>query len=834
MIRIEVIIPLALEGLFSYAVPEQLIGATPDFGTGCRVVVPFGGKRYYTGVVFSIDRDAEATTCKEVEQILDAVPILPAETLRQWEWMAYYYACPMGSILRDALPSGLLPESKTMLSLVENFVAEEALSEGEMYLLDTLGEKGTMTAEQLERIIGRRLTRPLLRLIELGAIRTEEALQPRYRPKLARYLRLSPEYQTDEGALSSLIEGLARAPQQAELLMTFLHELESTGQDYSGTLHRTALLEAVPKGDASLRALIEKGVLQQVLEPVSRLKQAQNLSSEFLAIADVTPLTHPVTLYYGRTAEDKEAYVLGQIAATLERGGQVLYLTPSVHSVPSAMGFMQRLAEVAGTNYYPYHTLIGEAVRVETFLRLAQLETPALVVGTRSAIYVPLSRLSLVIIDEEQEYLYKQQLVAPRYHARDVALWRAHQAGAKVLLATLTPSAEVLFHALRGKYQLLRPEESSLLSSPASQFVLPSIEAIDFKRLRQIREVEWGHTLTSYLLDEIRSTIARGKKVLLLQNRRGYAPYVTCDACQTRLLCPHCDVSLTYHRTRAALLCHYCGYVTALPEACPTCGATEVMTNVGQKPALRQVGYGIERVEEELKERLPAYEVLRIDSDTFSSQKKRMELLEQIESGSAEILLGTQLIRNQPIWEGIGLIAVVQLDAVLGVPDFRSEERAYQLLYQLRLRSRAPEKDCPRYLIQTNSTEQTFIQSLRTGDYDAFISDVLAEREATNFPPFTRLTHLWLRGKDERLLASVSLVLSQYLKALLPQERVTDPQIPSVARLEGYYLRQIVIRRPFQQPYREERAAFAAALQQLRLALPESKRLQIYFDVDPL
>ena len=821
MIRIEVIIPLALEGLFSYAVPEQLIGAMPDFGAGCRVVVPFGGKRYYTGVVFSIDREAEATTCKEVEQVLDAAPILPAAMLRQWEWMAYYYACPMGSILRDALPSGLLPESKTMLSLVENFVAEEALSKAEMYLLDTLGEKGTMTAEQLERIIGRRLTRPLLLLIELGAIRTEEALQPRYRPKLARYLRLAPEYQTDEGALSSLVEGLARAPRQAELLMAFLHEIEATGQDYSGTLHRTALLEAVPKGDTSLRALIEKGILQQVLEPVSRLKQLQGEGSELPSIAEVAPLTYPVTLYYGRTAEDKEAYILGQIAATLERGGQVLYLTPSVHSVPSAAGFMQRLAEVAGTNYYPYHTLIGEALRVETFLRLAQLETPALVVGTRSAIYVPLSRLSLVIIDEEQEYLYKQQLVAPRYHARDVALWRAHQAGAKVLLATLTPSAEVLFHALRGKYQLLRPEESSLLSSPASQFVLPSIEAIDLKRLRQIREVEWGHTLTSYLIDEIRSTIARGKKVLLLQNRRGYAPYVTCDACQTRLLC-------------AALLCHYCGYVIALPEACPTCGATEVMTKVGQKPALRQVGYGIERVEEELKERLPAYEVLRIDSDTFSSQKKRMELLEQIESGSAEILLGTQLIRNQPIWEGIGLIAVVQLDAVLGVPDFRSEERAYQLLYQLRLRSRAPEKDCPRYLIQTNSMEQTFIQSLRTGDYDAFISDVLTEREATNFPPFTRLTHLWLRGKDERLLASASLVLSQYLKALLPQERVTSPQIPSVARLEGYYLRQIVIRRPFQQSYREERAAFASALQQLRLALPESKRLQIYFDVDPL
>ena len=833
MIRVEVIIPLALDGLFSYAVPEALISEAPGFSVGCRVVVPFGGKRYYTGVVFSMDKEAEISAYKEVEQILDATPIIPEATLKQWEWMAYYYACPLGSILRDALPSGLLPESKTMLSLVEGFEAEGTLPPAELLILDTLAEKGAMTTEQLERLVGRRLTRPLLHLIELGAVHTEEALQPRYRPKLARYLRLAPEYQEDEGALSTLFDGLNRAPRQAELLMAFLEALQETGQDHSGALHRSVLLEAVPKSEAQLRALIEKGILEQVLEPVSRLRAVEPSSRES-SIADVEPLTHPVTLYYGHTAEDKERYILGQIIATLARGGQVLYLTSSVHSVPSAAGFMQRLAEIAGANYYPYHSLIGEAVRVETYLRLSKLDSPALVVGTRSAIYVPLPRLSLVIIDEEQEYLYKQQLVAPRYHARDVALWRAHQSGAQVLLTSLTPSAEVLFHALRGKYQLLRPESFPAKTSSQSQQVLPTIELIDLKRLRQLREVEWGHTLTPYLLEEIRSTIARGKKVLLLQNRRGYAPYVTCDACQTRLLCPNCDVSLTYHRTRAALLCHYCGYTAALPEACPSCGAIEVTTKSGLRPALRQVGYGIERVEEELKETLPAYEVLRIDSDTFSSQKKRMELLEQIESGSAEILLGTQLIRNQPIWEGIGLIAVVQLDAVLGVPDFRSEERAYQLLHQLRLRSRAPREDCPRYLIQTSSTEQAFIKALQVGDYEAFINEVLVEREATNFPPFTRLTHLWLRGKDERLLASAALVLSQYLKGLLPGERVTDPQIPDLARLEGYYQRQIVIRRPFQQSYREERAAFASALQQLRLSMPESKRLQIYFDVDPL
>lgn len=832
MLRVEVIIPLALEGLFSYLVPEELLREAPDFGVGCRVVVPFGGKRYYTGMVFSLWEDEEGGSYKQVEQILDARPILSTETLRLWQWMAYYYCCPIGSVLRDALPSGLLPESKTMLLINPEFETTEPLSEVELSILDHLtAQRGkAVSTERLEHLLGRRLTRPLLHLISLGAVLPDEQLQPRYRPKVARYLRLTESYRRDDEALASVFDTLGRAPRQEELLTAFIQGLERTGQTLEGSLHRSMLLDTLPQGDAPLRSLIAKGILEQIEAPQSRLGE-HTLEPELQELPEVAPLTHPVTLYYTEEASAKEAYILAQIARTLAEGGQVLYLTPSVHSVPSAFGFLQRLAALAPGCYYPYHSLISEAVRVETYMRLSELTSPALVVGTRSAIYLPLPRLRLVIIDEEQEYLYKQQLVAPRYHARDVALWRAHEAGAQVLLASLTPSAEVLFHALRGKYHLLRPERTS---SSLEEALFPSIETIHLRRLRSLREVAWQHTLTPYLIERIKDTVTRGKKVLLLQNRRGYAPYVHCDACQQRILCPNCDVSLTYHRSRQALLCHYCGHVEPLPEACPHCGATEVTTKQGMKPALRQVGYGIERVEEELGEQLPSLEVLRIDSDTLASRKKQLELLERIESGSAEILLGTQLIRNQPIWEDLGLIAVVQLDAVLGVPDFRSQERAYQLLHQLRLRTRGTKESLPTFLLQTNDPETPFVKALREGDYDAFMSEILAEREATSFPPFTRLTHLWLRGKDERLLSSASLVLARYLQALLPGERVTDPQTPHVGRIEGYYLRQIVIRRPFRQSYREEREAFVSAVHQLRLSVPESTRLQIYYDVDPL
>lgn len=832
MIYVEVIVPLPLQATYSYAVSAELLSGHPGLTAGYRVVVPFGRKRYYTGIVRSVV-DGSTEGMKQVEQILDDRPLVTEQAMQLWEWVAYYYMAPLGSVMRAALPAGLILESKTVVTLVEDFEAQEALSQLDTEILDTLSAQPTksLLVQQLESKLGRHLARPLLRLLAAGAVTAGEVIQQKYRPRQIKHLQLAGTYSQSPEAADQAYLLLSRSVRQSELLTHFFDLLEKRQLPLSASLPRAEVLAGIPGGDAALRGLMSKGILTQIEVQRSRL-DSLGLSPEPAGSAErADQLTAPVTLYYGREVAAKEEFLLGQVRRTLDEGGQVLFLTPSVHSVPSALGFLRRLAAVSGGSYRPYHTLVNEAIRVETYLQLRDLTEPVVVVGTKGAVFLPLPRLKLIVIDEEQEYLYKEQQSAPYYHARDVALWRAYQQGAQVLLASLTPSAESLFNAGRGKYAFIHPEERH-----SEELVLPPLESIDLDGLRAAREMPYGYTISPYLYEQIRATRERGEKVLLLQNRRGYAPYVKCQNCGERITCPNCDVSLTYHRGQDLLLCRYCGHSEPLPTRCPSCGAEEVVSKRGEKaPALRQIGYGIERVEEELKKSLPDYSVLRIDTETLSSQRRRLELLQQIEEGEADILLGTQLIKSQPIWENVGLVAVVQLDAVLGFPDFRSEERAYQLLYQLRLRLGQPQgKALPQFLIQVGGAEKPFISELRRGDYEDFLHGVLALREATHFPPFTRVTYLWLKARDERLLSAVAFALARYLQGLLPREAVSDAVTPAIGRIDSMYIRQIVLRRPFTTPYQQERAAVSSALAQLRLAYPDSSKVSISIDVDPL
>ena len=831
MLLAEVIIPLAVEGTYSYEVPEALRVNFPELAPGCRVVVPFGTKRYYTGVVRSLVEEGEPRKVKSVEQILDARPLVSAEVLGLWDWLSYYYVCPLGSVLRVALPSGLLPESKTTLSLNPNFSSDAPLTATEVQVLDTLSSLGgrAVLVDRLEKLLGRRLTNPILHLVALGAVITEEELQHSYRPRLVRYLSLEQRLQEDETALSEVYAGLTRAPRQAMVLESFLRLLEESGQSYSGSLHRSLLLEHLPQSTAPLRALIDKGILKEVLAPKSRLEMRED-EEITQSLPSVPPLEKPVSLYWAKTIRAKEEYLLAQVKQTLQAGGQVLFLTPTVNPTPSSFSFLSRLMRLSAGQTYTYHSLLSEALRVETFTRLSSFTEPALVIGTRAAVFLPLPRLSLVVLDEEQEYLYKQQINQPLYHARDVALWRANQCGAKVLLASTTPSAEVVFHALRGKYALIRDEREDVTSTVS----LPRLTPIDLKGLRRSKDMPYGYALSPYIYDRMKAVLEEGKAVLLLQNRRGYAPYLLCNACNARILCPHCDVSLSYHQARGMLLCHYCGYTESLPEACPHCGATEVETKRGRIPALRQVGYGVERVEEEVQRLFPEQSVVRIDSDSLASRKKQLELQARLESEGADILVGTQLIKGQSVWGEVGLIGVVQLDAVLGYPDFRSYERAFQLLTQLRLRGAEQKGGKPEFLIQTNDAENTFLSVLEEGDYEAFIRKTLSDREALHYPPFCRMTYIYLKGKDARLLGLVGLHLVRYLRALLPSEQVSEALSPEVGRVDGKYIQRILVRRPLGTSYREERVAFRASLAQLHTTLPESRRVTILFDVDPL
>ena len=836
MYQAELIIPLAVEGSYSYLVSDELLASYPQLAPGCRVIVPFGAKRYYTAVILRLqplaEEEAGGQRLRPIEQVLDAQPLVPADQLRQWQWMSYYYCCPMGSVLRVALPSALLPESKTMLLLNEDFVAATPLSELECRLLDLLSAAARpLSIQQLELQLGRRLTQPILHLLSLGALTTEEQLQTKYKPRLERYLRLAEPYRQDEGLLAEAYDALRRAPRQAQLLERFLELHQQAGSSLEEPLHRALLLEHLPQGNAPLKALVDKGILELLELPKSRLRQQLHAEDEApMTPTNVPPLTAPVTLYWGTSRQGTEDFIVAQTQQALAAGQQVLILSAAAGSIGPHFGLQQRLERLLPDAYYPYHSLLSEALRVETYQRLTSLEEPAVALGTRSAIFLPLPRLGLIIVDEEHEYLYKQQLTAPRYHARDVALWRAHELGAKVLLTSETPSAEVLFHALRGKYQLLRPKPEA---APAP---LPQLGVIDLSGLRRSHDMPYGSMISPPLYAEIQRQLTLGRPVLLVQNRRGYAPYILCDSCGSRILCPNCDVSLTYHRARHALLCHYCGHSEALPECCPSCGTDSITTRRGEtRPALRQVGYGIERVEEELQRLFPERQILRIDSDTLSSRRRQLEIQQQLERGDVDILIGTQLIKGQDVWRDLGLVAVIQLDAILGYPDFRSEERAFQLLYQLRLRTaQGAHAEPTDFLLQTSSPDSPFLAELRSDDYERFIRKTLVERQELHYPPFWRITYVQLRARDAELLARVGLILHQSLRALLPQGEVSEALVPSVGRVEGFYQRQITVRRPFGCSYSEERVAFTTARAHLYSSYPESRRVQITYDVDPL
>lgn len=828
----ELILPLAVAGTYSYALTEELGSAYPELAPGCRVVVPFGAKRYYTALILSIAPIApgQGKRLKPIEQILDERPLIPEQQLKQWQWMSSYYCCPLGSVLRVALPSALLPESKTMLLLNPDFEASEALPSLAYAILDALHTTARpLDVQQLEQQLGRRLTQPLLQLLSLGAITTEEQLQSKYKPRMERYLRLAEPYRSDEALLSEAYAKLGRAPKQAQLLERFLELIEAEASQEPGIVHRSQLLEYLPQSNAPLKALIDKGLLEQLELATSRLTPSLEPREVLPEVAPAKPLEQPVSLYWGTSRAASEDFIIAQVQRTLSEGKQVLLLSPSTAASSLRFGLQQRLERLFPGLCYPYHSLLSEARRVETYRRLSEWMEPALVFGTRTAIFLPLPRLGLIIVDEEHEYLYKQQLLAPRYHARDVALWRGHQQGAQVLLCSETPSAEVLFHALRGKYALIRPQ--TVVDQPP----LPVLQLIDLAGLRRSHDMPYGSLISPPLYTRLQQALAEGRPVLLLQNRRGYAPYLLCDQCGERVLCPNCDVSLTYHRARHALLCHYCGHSAELPERCPHCGAHELADKRGElRPALRQVGYGIERVEEELRALFPDKVLLRIDSDTLSSRKRQAEIQQQLDSGRVDILLGTQLIKSQAVWEDLALVAIIQLDALLGFPDFRSEERAFQLLYQLRLRAAAGAQQPTDFYLQTASPEHPFVQDLRGDDYERFIMQTLQARQELRYPPFWRMSYIWLRAKDPDLLARVGLLLSQYLKGLLPGELVSDALVPEIGRVEGFYQRRIVVRRPYRVGPSAERAAYEASQAQLLQVYPEASRVQIYFDIDPL
>lgn len=833
----EVILPLDLDERYHYRISPAL-QARGEQLVGCRAIVSFGPKRFYTGIICSVQStlpsNLQYNKIKILEEVLDDTPLISRKMLEQWAWVADYYMCSMGAVLRTAVPHGLLPESTTVIYANSDFEAHTRLTDIEVELLDELHKTTDkeLTLSTLQSRLGRaNLSKICSHLISLGAIYSDEAMRTSYKPRTQKFLGLSPEWHNRERH-QELLLSLKRAPKQQALMVELLEQLEEVGLDSFLPKREVMVLRGATQ--AIVSGLISKGHLIESVGQMSRLTNTTALPASLEdKLPDVAPLDKPITLLYSHGVGIKEDMLLAYIDQTLHRGEQVLLLTPSAYGIPSATIWLQRLEIVSRGALYHYHTMVSESIRVEVYNRLAHSNESCLVLGNRSALFLPLSRLGLIIVDEEHEYMYKQQHTAPRFHARDLAVWLAHHIGVKILLASETPSAEVLFNTLRGKYDIIHTPHPPTSNTEAKSH----IEVIDLEAERKKRSMRFGQSITPRLQEAIDKRLQAHKRSLLLHNRKGYAPYILCDACGERIRCINCDVSLNYFQSLHRLSCSYCGFTRPLPSSCPSCGANEVEKTWGTKPALRLSGYGSERIEEEIKGIWPEHNIVRIDSVSLQSNKRVRELSEQIEAEEVDIVVGTQLIKGQPIWDDLDLIGVVQLETMLGLSDFRADERAFQLLYQLRMRTleRRDKASQPlEIILQTTNTTHPFIESFRTESYSDFIKRILKERELLHFPPFMRISYIIFKSFDPNLVEACAQRYFEFIKQLSSQSEVLPVQNPTVGRIDGQYIRRIMLRRRYNIGYKSEREAMHESERLIRERYKEYNRVRIEYDIDPL
>ena len=660
---VDVIVPLPLPECFTYLLPAEM---EEEVQRGCRVVVPFGRKKFYTGIVSNVHSlRPTAYEVKEVVSVLDAHPVLLPLQFKFWEWVAAYYLCTQGDVYKAALPSGLKLESETIVVLNPDFEATEPLPERETRLLDLLSVDPEQSVTRLEKDSGvKNILAVINSLLHREAIFVKEELKRTYKPKTETRVRLAPDA-TNEHRLHIFFDELQRrAPKQLDLLMKYL-ELSSALGGAEHPVAKRDLLQRAGATPAVFNGLVERGVFEVYREEVGRLdthvSSTQLLPPHPLSTPQQAAYdgivdafrTKNVCLLHGITSSGKTEIYIHLIQSVLERGGQVLYLLPEIALTTQITA---RLRRVFGARLGIYHSKFPDAERVEIWQR--QL-------GVRSSIFLPFRRLQLIIVDEEHEATYKQQDPAPRYHARNAAIVLASLYGAKTLLGTATPSLETWYNAESGKYARVS------LTERHKAVQLPRIVPVDIRELT--RKKRMTGSFSPLLLGCIREALERKEQVILFQNRRGFAPMVECHVCGWVPKCKNCDVSLTYHKGLGMLTCHYCGYTEPLPRRCPACEGTD----------LRARGLGTEKVEDEIKALLPDARVARMDLDTTRTRTAYERVIDDFSAGRTDILIGTQMVSKGLDFERVSVVGILNADTLLNYPDFRAYERAFQLMAQV-------------------------------------------------------------------------------------------------------------------------------------------------------
>ena len=782
---VEVILPLALPKLYTYSVPDEY---SNQMKVGVRVVVQFGKKKLYSAIVHSLHSNApEAYQTKDILQVIDSEPLISEAQIRFWEWMANYYMCTLGEVMKAALPSGLKMESETLVSLSDSTVLTPLLSDSESILLEVMGDGKTQTIQQLVSKID--LPNPMgviKGLLEKKVLSIYESIEPIFKPKFETYVRLHSRIKTDVD-VNKLFDELARATAQQKYLMAFLALTAQTKSTFSGWVSKKELAEKAQASPAAFNALVDKNVFEVESREVSRLSFEEDSAESNLKLTPTQSETlqkvndefesKSVVLLHGVTSSGKTEMYIRLIQEQLSNGKQVLYLLPEIALTAQ---IINRLKKFFGNRVGVYHSKFSDNQRVEVYHSLLNDVSDAskpsydIILGVRSSIFLPFRRLGLIIVDEEHENTFKQFNPAPRYHARDSAIMLSQMCGAKVLLGTATPSVESYYNAQVGKYGF------ATITQRYQDISLPEITVVDTLMARKKKLMK--SIFSPQLLDSITEALGKGEQVILFQNRRGYSPFVECDECAWIPQCNHCSVSLTLHKLGNQLVCHYCGYAIQNPSACLACGSARLSTK----------GFGTEKVEDELGIFFPQAVVERMDLDSTRSRNSYERIIAEFEQGKVDILVGTQMVTKGLDFDRVSLVGILNADNMLNFPDFRAYERSFQLMAQVSGRAGRKFKQ-GKVLIQTSNPEHTVIAQVVRNDFEGHFKQQLVERKDFRYPPYFRLIRLSIKHRDKKVLEVAAEQLGRNLRAKF-KERILGPEEPLISRVQNYYIKDILIK----------------------------------------
>lgn len=816
----EIILPLPLYGTFTYAVGEDI---ADRIQSGSRVLVQFGKKKYYTGIVERVHNEAPSYEVKQIMALLDERPIVRYPQLKFWNWISEYYLCSPGEVFKAAVPTGLKPESETFVTLNEDYEPQPGfkLTERMAIVVMLLEERKRMRISEIETETKFKNCGQLMAaMLEHGLVEIDEKVVERYKPKTESFIELCAE-RGDHDKIHEFFDLTRRSRNQEKALIFYL--------DKSGWMQTGAKLRDVKRKDfadenvatpAVVKAMIDKGIFRVERRSVNRFnnqEQSEEINLAKLSEAQDEALhrlldsfkERNVALLHGVTGSGKTEIYTHLISRALNDGNQVLYLVPEISLTTQ---LTDRLRRVFGQRLIVYHSKFSDNERVDIWRRLLTSHEPLVVLGVRSSVFLPFHRLGLVVIDEEHESSYKQYDPAPRYNARDAAIMLATMHGAKVLLGSATPSIETYYKALHGKYGLVSLKERFRGA------VLPDVEIVSMPEQRK-KKIAQG-TLSRPLREAMAETLRDKKQTILFQNRRGFAPVVVCQQCGWVPKCDNCDVSMVYHKNAALLRCHYCGFTRQLPSVCPACGSNAIGT----------FGYGTERIAEEIKEQFPNAGVRRLDLDTTRNKDAYQEIIEGFASHDTDILVGTQMVSKGLDFEGVETVGVINADTLLNFPDFRSNERAFNMLEQVAGRAGRRERK-GRVIIQTSRADDPVLARVREHDYLGFYEMEITEREKYGYPPFTKVINIFVRNKDNRLADAAAVTLALALRNTFGA-RVLGPEKPFVSRVNLWYVQQIMLKVESGASMKKVKDLLRAIYESLA-ARPEMKGTQIQYDVDP-